>query len=74
MENAEKASKLLEKLFAVAVEKVETIIDEELKETHNSVAKEIESSFGSIVKKLGYTSSSCSCVTLVQSGGNFSTR
>ena len=72
MESAEKASKLLEKLFSVAIEKVETIIDEELDQTHESISKEIESSFSSILRKLGYSQSSCSLISAqVQSGGVF---
>jgi hypothetical protein len=72
MESAEKAGKLMEKLFVVAIEKVETIIDEELKESHEAVAKEIESAFGAAVRKLGYAPSSCAFLSAqVQSGGNF---
>jgi hypothetical protein len=72
METAEKAGKLIEKLFSVAIEKVETIIDEELTQTHESLSKEIESSFPSILRKLGYSPSSCSLIsTQVQSGGRF---
>jgi hypothetical protein len=72
MESAEKAGKLVEKLFKVVIEKVETIIDEGLEESHESIGKEIESSFGSAVRKLGYGSQNCSLVsTQVQSGGNF---
>lgn len=72
MESAEKAGKLLERLFTVAIEKVETIIDEELQESHDVVAKEIESAFQSSVKKLGYAPASCAFHSAqVQSGGNF---
>ena len=72
MESAEKAGKLIEKIFAVAIEKVETIIDEELEQSHETVAKEIESSFASSVRKLGYSSQACSFRGApVQSGGNF---
>lgn len=72
MESAEKAGKLIEKLFAIAIEKVETIIDEDLEESHESVAKEIESSFSSVVKKLGYSIETCVfLMAQVQSGGNF---
>lgn len=72
MEGAEKASKLIDKLFSVAVEKIETIIDEELSQSHISISKEIESAFPSIIRKLGYSNSSCSIVSVqVQSGGQF---
>ena len=72
MESAEKAGKLIEKLFAVAIEKVETIIDEELEESHESVAREIESSLPLAVRKLGYSAQSCTFLgAQVQSGGNF---
>jgi hypothetical protein len=72
MESAEKAGKLLEKLFSVAIEKVETIIDEELVQTHESISRDIESSFQSILRKLGYSQSSCSLISVqVQSGGVF---
>ena len=75
MESAEKAGKLIEKLFAVAIEKVETIIDEELEVSHESVAKEIESSFPSAVKKLGYSAEPCTFISSqVQSGGNFDSK
>lgn len=72
MESAEKAGKLLDKLFSVAIEKVETIIDEELEQTHDSIAKEVESSFSSILRKLGYSAGSCSFISgQIQSGGVF---
>ena len=72
MEAAEKACKLLEKLFAIAIEKIETIIDEELEQSHQSIAKEIQSSFDSVVKKLNYLPSSSQLLAVqVQSGGNF---
>ena len=75
MESAEKTGKLMEKLFAVAIEKVETIIDEELQESHLSVAKEVESVFPSAQRKLGLSpSSGVSLLTSVQSGGNFQAR
>lgn len=72
MESAEKAGKLIEKLFIVAVEKVETIIDEELEESHQTLAKEIEASFASAVRKLGIAPQTCTFLSAqVQSGGNF---
>jgi len=72
MEAAEKASKLIEKLFSVAVEKIETIIDEELSQSHISISREIESAFPSILKKLAYSSSSCLFLgAQLQSGGHF---
>jgi len=75
MESAEKAGKLLDKLFSVAIEKVETIIDEELEQTHDSISKEVESSFPSILRKLGYSNSSCSFISAqIQSGGVFNPR
>ena len=72
MESAEKASKLLEKLFSVAIEKIETIIDEELKETHESVSKGVEAAFPALLRKLGYSQSNCALVSIqIQSGGEF---
>jgi hypothetical protein len=72
MESAEKASKILDKLFSLAIEKIETIIDEELQESHESISKLLDSSFPSILRKLGYSSSHCILKsTQIQSGGIF---
>lgn len=75
MEKAEKGAKLVEKLFAQLIDQVEGIIDEEKKESHEKVARSLESAFPAIEKKLGLAGGSARLQqVLVQSGDNFSHR
>ncbi|CAG9332559.1 unnamed protein product [Blepharisma stoltei] len=75
MEKAEKASKLVEKLFSQLIDQVEGIIDEEKKESHQNIAKSLESAFPAIEKKLNFPAGSVALQQiLVQSGENFNHR